>query len=114
MQDLILRLRIRTGFYIVTLKLYTLKRTSIFQKRWQPKFMTNLVCTKESKILFKEFNFSFFLGGQDIASCRLVTHQRSSCKIILALINQMIRQFMLFFIYDLKFLNLLPRITQIL
>lgn len=28
------------------------KRTSIFQKRWEPKFITNLVCPTEGKVLF--------------------------------------------------------------
>lgn len=30
----------------------TLKRISIFQKRWEPKFITNLVCPTEGKVLF--------------------------------------------------------------
>ena len=32
--------------------IHTKKRISIFQKRWEPKFITNLVCPKEGKVLF--------------------------------------------------------------
>ncbi len=32
--------------------LHPKKRISIFQKRWEPKFITNLVCPTEGKVLF--------------------------------------------------------------